>query len=98
MRSRYQSRVGLIVFAVLAVFSPSLIRATDAGSNDRDNDKDVPAWVRAKVESMQPTPEDRKFDEIGWTNSIVEAEKLARENHRPVFLFTQNGRIEIGRT
>jgi hypothetical protein len=94
MRSRYQSRVGLIAFTVWAVFSPSLILATDAGSND----KDIPAWVSAKVESMQPTPEDRKFDEIGWTNSIVEAEKLARENHRPVFLFTQNGRIEIGRT
>jgi hypothetical protein len=82
------------MLTVAAVFSPSPTPATDTGRGD----KDVPAWVRAKVESMQPTPEDRKFDEIGWTNSIVEAEKLARENHRPVFLFTQNGRIEIGRT
>lgn len=63
-----------------------------------DQPKDVPTWVKAKVEALQPTAADRKFDEIGWANSIVDAEKLARQNNRPVFLFTQNGRIEIGRT
>jgi len=63
-----------------------------------DQPRDLPAWVQARVEALQPTAADRKFDQIGWAASIVDAEKLARENNRPVFLFTQNGRIEIGRT
>lgn len=63
-----------------------------------DQPKDVPAWVQARVQALQPTAADRKFDEIGWATSIVDAEKLARQSNRPVFLFTQNGRIEIGRT
>jgi len=85
-------RGALLVAFASAFLNPAGIRAADTTGND------VPTWVRAKVESLQPTPEDRKFDEIGWTNSIVEAEKFARDNNRPVFLFTQNGRIEIGRT
>ena len=67
-------------------------------SNAMDRAKDVPTWVEGKVETLKPTTEERKFDEIGWTNSIVEAERLGRQHNRPVFLFTQNGRIETGRT
>lgn len=94
MRRRNWPLAALLIATILPPFHPAGISATDAS----DNNKDVPTWVRAKVDSMQPTPEDRKFDEIGWVNSIVDAEKLARQNNRPVFLFTQNGRIEIGRT
>jgi len=63
-----------------------------------DQPRDLPAWVQARVEALQPKTAERKFDQVGWAPSIVAAEKLARENNRPVFLFTQNGRIEIGRT
>jgi hypothetical protein len=54
-------------------------------------------WVKNHVKALQPTPEEKRFDEIGWTGSIVEAERLAREHNRPVFLFTQDGRIATGR-
>ena len=39
----------------------------------------------------------KRFDEIGWAKDIREAEKLAKENNRPVFLFTHDGRMNIGR-
>ena len=40
---------------------------------------------------------ERRIDEIGWAKDIREAERLARENNRPVFLFTHDGRINTGR-
>jgi hypothetical protein len=42
-------------------------------------------------------PHERRFDQIGWTRDIFEAERLARANRRPVFLFTHDGRIATGR-
>jgi len=81
----------VLLSAALILCSTILVLAAD-------EKKDVPTWVQGRVEALQPTAADRKFDQIGWATSIVEAEKLARKNNRPVFLFTQNGRIEIGRT
>jgi hypothetical protein len=81
-----------------ALLTSTLILCSAALMFATDKARDVPTWVQARVEALQPTAADRKFDEIGWANSIVDAEKLARQNNRPVFLFTQNGRIEIGRT
>jgi hypothetical protein len=56
-----------------------------------------PAWVAARVQELQPTRQERKIDQIGWARSILAAETLARENGRPVFLFTHDGRINTGR-
>jgi hypothetical protein len=81
-----------------ALLTSILIFCSTAFMFATDETRDVPTWVQARVEALRPTAADRKFDEIGWANSIVDAEKLARQNNRPVFLFTQNGRIEIGRT
>ena len=60
-------------------------------------DGDVADWVRDRVKALQPTPEEKRFDSIGWAKSILEAEQLARRNNRPVFLFTHDGRIATGR-
>jgi hypothetical protein len=56
-----------------------------------------PAWVAARVQELQPTPQERKIDQIGWARSILAAENLAKQNGRPVFLFTHDGRINTGR-
>lgn len=56
-----------------------------------------PAWVTGRIRELQPTPQERKIDEIGWARTILAAENLARENGRPVFLFTHDGRINTGR-
>ena len=55
------------------------------------------AAIQQKAEACQATPDERKFDQIGWATTILAAEKLAKEHNRPVFLFTHDGRINTGR-
>ena len=55
------------------------------------------SWIEQRVQELQPTAKERRIDEIGWAKDIRTAEKLAKENNRPVFLFTHDGRINIGR-
>jgi hypothetical protein len=49
------------------------------------------AWVETRVADWQPKEEERAFDQIGWAKGLVEAERLAREHSRPIFLFTYSG-------
>jgi hypothetical protein len=55
------------------------------------------AWVDHRIDDLQPLPQERKFDRIGWSRTILDAEKLAKEHGRPIFLFTHDGRINTGR-
>jgi hypothetical protein len=68
-----------------------------ASAADRPADKDVAAWVARRVQDWQPTADERRFDETGWVPDIRTALRLAREHDRPVFLFTHDGRMAIGR-
>ena len=58
---------------------------------------DVKEWVDAKVAECAPKPEERRFDQTGWLTDIRSALKLAKEHNRPVFLFTHDGRMGLGR-
>jgi hypothetical protein len=60
------------------------------------NDR-VVAWADQQVKLWQPKATERRFDEIGWAKDIRTARKLAEKHRRPVFLFTMDGRINIGR-
>jgi len=53
--------------------------------------------VQKKVHDLQPSRAEKRFDEIGWAPSILEAEKIAKKLNRPIYLFTYNGKIETGR-
>jgi len=53
--------------------------------------------VEKRVHDLQPTRQERRFDQIGWAPGILAAEARAREIGRPVFLFTYDGKIETGR-
>ena len=55
------------------------------------------AWVNQRVRELQPRPEEKRFDEIGWAEDIRDAKELAKQHQRPVFLFTHDGRMNIGR-
>jgi hypothetical protein len=59
--------------------------------------KDLQAQVDRQVADWQPSAEEKRFDQIGWSTSLLEAEKLAREHRRPIFLFTHDGRMNLGR-
>jgi hypothetical protein len=60
-------------------------------------DSEVSAWVAKRVEERKPSAQDRRFDEIGWTTDLRTAIRLGKEHQRPIFLFTMDGRINIGR-
>jgi hypothetical protein len=52
-------------------------------------DKRVDYWLASEDE--------RGMDRVGFAGGILEAERLAREHHRPVFLFNFSGKIATGR-
>ena len=88
----------------LTVFGGSVLtglglagRAFPAGDGKRIGDADVAAWVDRRVQAWQPTAAERRFDEIAWVKDIREAERLAKQHQRPVFLFTHDGHMAIGR-
>jgi hypothetical protein len=79
---------------------PALLAAGWLGASDDRTpvaDADLPGWVDKRVKERQPTDADRRMDEIGWVTDVRAAEKLAKEHTRPVFLFTHDGRMNVGR-
>jgi hypothetical protein len=55
------------------------------------------AWVEQRIRDWQPTPREKAWERIGWARSIREAIRLGGEHRRPVFLFTLDGRMGVGR-
>jgi hypothetical protein len=49
------------------------------------------------VDLWLPTELERRFDEIAWVPGIARAVALAEEHRRPIFFFTHDGRVSIGR-
>jgi len=60
-------------------------------------DDGVVSKVQKKVRAIQPSRAEKRFDEIGWAPTILEAEKIAKRLNRPIYLLTYNGKIETGR-
>jgi hypothetical protein len=60
-------------------------------------DGELVALIDRLVAERQPPESDKRFDEIGWSRQIIPAQKLAGEHRRPLFLFTHDGRMNIGR-
>lgn len=83
----------LLAAALLSVAVAPFVHADDK----RVPDHDVKDWVRQRVAAWQPTADERRFNDIGWAADIRTALKLARAHDRPVFLFTHDGHIDIGR-
>jgi hypothetical protein len=81
---------GTVLFSVVLVGSAV---AADAWLKDDS----LVSSVEKKVHALQPTREERRFDQIGWAPGILAAEARAKELGRPVFLFTYDGKIETGR-
>jgi len=82
----------LIAFA-MAVWIASLdARAAAPQPGARDL-----GWVQQRAQEFEPASRERRIDEIGWASDIRQAERLAAEHRRPVFLFTHDGHINTGR-
>ena len=87
---RSTNRIGAVVLIGLAGWSL-------AGEKTVVADRELAAWVDKRVAERQPSAEDKRFDEIGWAKDIRTAERLAKEHGRPVFLFTHDGHMNVGR-
>jgi hypothetical protein len=75
------------VWLMLPAFSQG---TKSAAALDRDR-------IIQRMEEIQPTAKERRFDAIGWVAGLREAERLARESNRPVFLFSNVGEMDLGR-
>ena len=75
----------------------SLLAGASLGDDGKFSDSDVAACVHKRVEAWQPTVDERRFDQIGWVKDVREAQRLAKQHDRPVFLFTHDGRMAVGR-
>jgi hypothetical protein len=53
--------------------------------------------IEKRVSLSAPAANERRMDDIGWARDIRDALRLAKENKRPVFLFTHDGRMAAGR-
>ncbi len=84
--------MGLLVLgsACLLTFPASSEEAKPARPLDRDR-------IEQRIKEIQPTAKERRFDAIGWVSGMRAAERLAKENGRPVFLFSNVGEMDIGR-
>jgi RNA polymerase sigma-70 factor (ECF subfamily) len=82
------------VAAMTIATTVSLFWWGERRENPRPPDR---AEIDRLVREWQPTPEERRFDEIAWASGIQEAESLSQKSGRPVVLLTGSGRIEHGR-
>src|SRR5262249_42358339 len=80
--------------SILAVTGSLVLAAAGAGQT---NVADPAAQVSQRVQLWQPASEERRFDDIGWAGDLLEARRLAKENNRPIFLFTHKGHMALGR-
>ena len=55
------------------------------------------ALVDKRIQEILPTAKEKHFEEIGWASGIRDAERLAKEHGRPVFLFSNVGQMDLGR-
>lgn len=53
-------------------------------------------WIRKRVAEIKES-DNSEWRKIGWSESLREAEKSAKDEDRPVFLFTLDGNLDTGR-
>jgi hypothetical protein len=78
-------KVAFTTFALLCSLLPGVTAELDLEA------------VQKRIAEIEPRPGEKRFDEIGWAKDIREARRLAAQHNRPVFLFTHDGRMNIGR-
>ena len=83
-------------FKIIFTIAASL-PALDVGTAEPQPGARDSAWVEKRAHELEPAPREKRIDEIGWAKDIRQAERLAGEHNRPVFLFTHDGLINTGR-
>jgi hypothetical protein len=87
----------LRIVALCLAMAASAVAFAKAAERAQIPDAQVVAWTEKRVTEWEPKAAERRFDEIGWAKDILTARQLAQKSERPVFIFTMDGRINIGR-
>ena len=82
------------VLKLLAGFSAVLTAAVGITAVAAERDA---KWVDQRIREWQPTEREKRWESIGWVSNLSTAQKLAREQKRPVFMFTLDGKMNVGR-
>lgn len=97
------TKVALLTAGLLSAGTTLLAQRVKADSNAKpkgttqNRSDDSLTWVNKRVWEWQPSATERSLDKIGWAHDIRTAQRLAKKYGRPVFLFTHDGRMGIGR-
>ena len=62
--------------------------------------KDETGWVAAfetRAAAVRPTDDERRWMQIAWVRTATEAIKQAKDEKRPIFVFSVSGRDPLGR-
>lgn len=78
-------------------FALSILAASPSFALEPPNDAELKPMVDGRVEAWWPSADEKRFDLIGWAPDLRTARALAAEHRRPVFLFTMDGRVNLGR-
>ena len=78
----------LALLLTAALVGPAAAVASQVTAAD---DMDLVARVDKRVQAWQPTGAEQRLDDVGWAKDLREALRLAKDNGRPVFLFTYSG-------
>lgn len=76
--------------ACLSAVAMFLVGMAATGAETGTDETDL-SWVDQRIADWELTDKERRFDEIGWAGGLNEAERLAREWQRPLFVFTYSG-------
>jgi hypothetical protein len=68
-----------------------VLALSPAAAQERDD-----AWVRGRVKAVKES-DTEAWRKLPWAASLLEARKFARDEGRPVFLFTLDGNLDTGR-
>ena len=92
----YSCQANRIILGLVVLGSACLVRlpVTAEPKKPVPLDRDQ---IDRRIKEIQPTAKELRFDDIGWVSGIRKAERLAKENGRPVFLFSNVGQIDLGR-
>jgi hypothetical protein len=82
---------------LVSAVAAGLLMLPGLGAGAPPADDKVRAAVYECVAEWWPKPGEKRFDEIGWADDLRAARRLAAEHGRPVFLFTMDGRVNLGR-
>ena len=81
----------------LPAVAAGLLMAPGLSAGGPGADDLVRSTVDARVAEWWPTADEKRFDTIGWAADLRTARNLAAGHDRPVFLFTMDGRVNLGR-